>query len=68
MTILLISIIVLFCLIGALAALLFIDTEKPWRNRGGDPETRISRHRLYSHVEQGPDSLSPSKTGRDGKP
>ncbi|MEW6419998.1 MAG: hypothetical protein AB1480_18095 [Nitrospirota bacterium] len=65
MIIILTVLIVLFCFIGALMALLLNDSEKYRLTRWMDGESKMSEQRFYSHVEQGPDSLYPVKVDKD---
>lgn len=59
MIIILTTLIILFCLIGAVVALLLVGDEKYRLPRWIDGERNISGQRFHSHVEQGPDSLYP---------
>jgi len=59
MIIILTTVIVLFCFIGAVVALLLVDSEKYRLPRWMDWERNVSGQRFHSHVEQGPDSLYP---------
>ncbi len=65
MIIILTTLIVLFCVIGAVVALLLIDSEKYRLPRWMDGERKLSGQGFYSHVEQGPDSLYPVKVTRE---
>lgn len=55
--------IVLFCLVGAVMAVLLIDSRRTAKWTADDE--RLSTQRPYSHVEQGPDSLYPLNAVRD---
>jgi hypothetical protein len=59
MIIILTTLIVLFCFIGAVVALLLVDSERYRLPRWNDRDGNMSRQRFHSHVEQGPDSLYP---------
>lgn len=59
MIIILTTLIVLFCFIGAVVALLLVGNEKYRLPRWIDGERNTSGQRFHSHVEQGPDSLYP---------
>lgn len=57
-------IIVIFCLVGAAVAFSLKDGEGK-ESKWTATEERLSPRRLYSHVEQGPDSLYPLSRGNE---
>jgi len=63
MIIILTILIVLFCFIGAVAAILLTDREKNKLSWRIDGERNMSGQRVHSHVEQGPDSMYPLSRG-----
>lgn len=65
MIIILTTLIVLFCIIAAVVALLLSDSEKYRLPKWVDGESKLSGQGFYSHVEQGPDSLYPVKVTRE---